>query len=79
VNRYWFYFEYEDLDCREGENSEVLEKSEIVDAEGLDQAEAYLYEYNLSDWSLAQLETITIKRVKFMGEVPDEKQLRFAI
>ncbi len=81
MNRYYFRYKFTNLDdpseceCDDGEE----EEGEIVDAESLEQAEIDLFAYNLSYFSIAQAETVEIISRKFMGEVPDEHQLRFAI
>jgi hypothetical protein len=77
MNRYFIRYEFENID--EQETDYESEDGAIVDAESQEQAETYLLEYSLSYFSLEQLETVKIKSVKFMGEVPDERQLRFAI
>ncbi len=77
MNRYYFRYEYENIDNQDDDGDE--QDGAVVDAESQEQAEQYLFEYTLSYFSLEQLETVEIISVKFMYEVPDERQLRFAV
>lgn len=79
MNKYYFRYEFEQIDETNCDCADIEESGAIVEAESQEQAEEYLLRYNLSYFSLEQLETVEIKSVKYMGEVPDERQLRFAI
>ena len=77
MNRYWFLFEYlpdeeDDFDCSEQE-------TQMVDAESQEQAEQWLFEYNLSHFSQQQIDSVNILNAKCLGEIVNENQLRFSL